>query len=93
MNTENKEHSAYQDEINLYDYWKVVVKRKKLIIGLFLISLLVAAIINLLAPKVYRGEAIFEIAAKEIITGKEKEKEIITAKEIVSIMGNLDGEN
>jgi len=77
MNTQNKEHPAYEDEINLYDYWKVVVKRKKLIIGLFLISVVVAAIISLLMPKIYRGEATFKI----------------TAKGMVSIIGNLDKEN
>ena len=82
MNTQNKENLIYKDEINLYDYWKVVVKRKKLIIGLFLISVVVAAIISLLMPKIYRGEATFKITAKEIIT----------AKEMVSIIGNLDKE-
>ena len=88
MNTQNKEHSAYEDEINLYDYWKVVIKRKKLIIGLFLISVVLTAIISLLMPKIYRGEATFRITAKEIIT----EKEIITAKEMVRILGKLDRE-
>jgi hypothetical protein len=27
MNPEEKAQTAYEDEINLYDYWKVIVKR------------------------------------------------------------------
>lgn len=58
-----------EDEINLYDYWQVIVKRKRLIIGLFLISIITAAIVSL--PKIYRGKAILIVTAKEIITAKE----------------------
>ncbi len=98
MNTQNKEHSAYEDEINLMDYIQVIRKRKWLIILGTLICMIVAAIISLLMPKIYRGEATFN-TAKEIITvfgerGKEIiiVKEIITAKEMVSFIGKLDKE-
>lgn len=98
MNTQNKEHSAYEDEINLMDYIQVIRKRKWLIILGTLICMIVAAIISLLMPKIYRGEATFN-TAKEIITvfgerGKEIiiVKEIITAKEMVNFIGKLDKE-
>ena len=81
MNTQNKEHSAYEDEINLMDYFQVIRKRKWLIILGTLICMIVAAIISLLMPKIYRGEAIFKIA-----------RGIPTAKEMVSIIGKLDEE-
>ncbi|MCD6490101.1 MAG: hypothetical protein J7K20_05180 [Thermodesulfobacterium sp.] len=51
----------YEDEINLYELWKVIVKRKKLIIGLFVIAILASAIISLLMPKIYRGEVVFRL--------------------------------
>ncbi len=70
------------DEINLMDYIQVVIKRKWLIILGTLICIIVAAIIGLLMPKIYRGEATFKIITKEITT----------AKEMVSIIGKLDEE-
>ncbi len=70
------------DEINLMDYIQVIRKRKWLIILGTLICMIVAAIISLLMPKIYRGEATFKIIAKEITTGKE----------MVSFIGKLDKE-
>ncbi len=58
METQNKGTSTYDDEINLYDYWKVIVKRKRLIIGLFLVAVLASAVISLSMPKIYRGEVV-----------------------------------
>jgi capsular polysaccharide biosynthesis protein len=66
------------DEINLMDYFQVLRKRKWLIILGTLICIIVAAIISLRMPKIYRGEATFKIM-------------IMTAKEMVSIIGNVDG--
>jgi uncharacterized protein involved in exopolysaccharide biosynthesis len=70
------------DEINLMDYIQVIRKRKWLIILGTLVCMIVAAIISLLMPKIYRGEA-----TSKIIT-----KEITTAKEMVSVIGNIDKE-
>ncbi|MBA3070988.1 MAG: hypothetical protein FP829_02270, partial [Nitrospirae bacterium] len=73
METQNKGTAVYEDEINLYDYWKVIVKRKRLIIGLFVIAILASAVISLLMPKIYRGEVVLKLPA-------------ITSKELVSII-------
>ena len=70
-----------EDEINLYDYWKVIVKRKRLIIGLFVIAILASAIISFLMPKIYRGEVILKLPAKEL-----------TSKELFSVIGKIDAE-
>jgi len=67
------------DEINLMDYIQVLRKRKWLIILGTLVFVIAAAIISLLMPKIYRGEAIFRI-------------QTFTAKEMVSIIGKLDKE-
>ncbi|MCL4492439.1 MAG: hypothetical protein M1510_11195 [Nitrospirae bacterium] len=77
MDIQNKEHQTYGDEITFYDYWKVVVKRKKLIIGIFLISIISTAVINLVMPKIYRGEAVLGVNTS-----------IVTPKEIIDIIGN-----
>lgn len=70
-----------EDEPGLYDYWKVIVKRKRLIIGLFVIAILAAAVISLLMPKIYLGEVVLKLPAKEL-----------TAKELFSVIGKIDAE-
>jgi len=78
--SQHEKTGAYEDEINLYDYYKVVAKRKKLIIGLFIVSVILAAVVSyFIMPKIYRGEVIVRLPA-------------IGAKEFVSIMGRLDEE-
>lgn len=74
------EMNVREDEINLYDYWKVIVKRKTLIIGLFLAAVLASAIISLLiTPKIYRGEVVLKLPA-------------ITAKQLLGIIGSNNTE-
>lgn len=94
MDKDDNELKLRDDEINLYDLWRVIVKRKKLIIGLFLISTISAAIISLLMPKVYRGEAFLKTACQDIIktTGLSNDVSMqnITPEEIVTILGNFD---
>ena len=92
MSQQDKRGLPYEDEINLYDYWKVIVKRKGLIIGLFLVATIASGIISLLMPKIYRGEVVLKLPEKQsqssiTITAKE-----ITAKELVSIIGKIDKE-
>jgi len=79
METQNKGTATYNDEINLYDYWKVIVKRKRLIIGLFLVAVLASAIISFLTPKIYKGEVVLKLPA-------------LTAKELLGIIGKIDAE-
>jgi len=67
-------------EASLYDVWKVIAKRLKLIAGVVFVSVICATIINLLLPKVYRGEIVFGITSKGI-----------TSEEIVRLIGKLDG--
>ena len=85
-----------EDEINLYDYWKVIVKRKRLIIGLFIVAVLASAIISFLMPKIYRGEVILKLPAKELtskeLTSKELTSKELTSKELLSIIGKIDVE-
>ncbi len=72
----------YQNEINLYELWKVIVKRKRLIIGLILVAVILTAIISSLMPKIYRGESAVDVW----------QNEYISARELIEIMGNFDKE-
>jgi len=90
------EMNVREDEINLYDYWKVIVKRKSLIIGLFLVAVLASAIISFLTSKIYRGEVILKLPAKELtskeLTSKELTSKELTSKELFSVIGKIDAE-
>jgi capsular polysaccharide biosynthesis protein len=80
MEQQNRE---YDDEINLYDFWKVIAKRKILIVGLFIVIVGLTAIVNFRMPDIYRGEAGLLVILKS---------EEITAKEITDLIGNVDHE-
>lgn len=80
MEQQNRE---YNDEINLYDFWKVIVKRKMLIIGLFIVVVVSTAIGSFLMPDIYRGQACLLVIINS---------EIIKAKEITDFIGKIDRE-
>ena len=81
MEQQNREYND-NDEINLYDLWKVIAKRKKLIIGLFIVIVVSTAIGSFLMPDIYRGKAVLFIIPSEEIT----------AKEITDLIGKVDRE-
>jgi uncharacterized protein involved in exopolysaccharide biosynthesis len=60
MNQEQKIHSEY-DEINLMDYIKVILRRKWLILSVFVLAIIAAGIFSFVSPKIYRAETILEI--------------------------------
>jgi len=74
------------DEINLYDYWKVLVKRKKILIGIFLVPLVIVTIVSLSLPRYYRGESEISIPAPPV----PNISSVITAPNIVRLIGNID---
>jgi capsular polysaccharide biosynthesis protein len=87
MVNQHKTQTINEDEINLYDYYKVIVKRKRLIIGLFVIAILASAVISLLMPKIYRGEVVLKLPEKQ-----SQSSITITAKELLSVIGKIDAE-
>ncbi|MEI8173302.1 MAG: hypothetical protein WCH07_07450 [Deltaproteobacteria bacterium] len=80
----NKEEGQ-DDEINLYDYWKVLVKRKKILIGIFLVPLVIVTIVSLSLPRYYRGESEISIPALPA----PNISSVITAPNIVRLIGNI----
>ena len=86
MNTKLESEIIAEDEINLYDYWKVLVKRKKILIGIFLVPLAIASAISLSLPRYYRGESKISIPALPA----PNISSVITAPNIVRLIGNID---
>jgi capsular polysaccharide biosynthesis protein len=56
------------DEINLYNLWRVIAKRKAIILAIFLISILGATIYCFAAPSIYRLETSIKIYSPQGIT-------------------------
>ena len=71
------------NEINLSELWTVILKRKVLIIGLILIAVFLSATKSSLSPSIYRGYGSFNIVAGD---------KVFTSKDIVDLLGTLDGE-
>ncbi len=66
-----------EEEINIYDYWKVLVKRKKVFIGIFLIPIVIVIAVSLLQPRYYMGES-------AIINP------VLPPQTIISLLGDFD---
>ena len=86
MNRKPEHEIIPEVEINLYDYWKVLVKRKKAFIGIFLVPIVIVTIISLSLPRYYRGESEISIPALPASNSPS----VITASNIVSLIGNID---
>ncbi len=54
------------EEVSLLDYWRVIMRRKKLIIGLFTVAVILTMIMSLLLPKYYKSEAVIMAASPEM---------------------------
>lgn len=57
--------SCESDEVNLFNYWKVIFKRRRLLLGVFLAVSIGTLVVNLLMPKVYRGEYMVYMASHD----------------------------
>lgn len=58
MDGEREDVLIEEDEIDLYELWQHLKKRRKLIGGVFFVGLLASAIISLLMTPVYRSKAV-----------------------------------
>ena len=54
---EEEKRYIEEDEIDLYELWEVLVKRKRLIWGIFFVVVIIALVISFLLPKVYEVRA------------------------------------
>jgi hypothetical protein len=86
VNSKPEREIIPEEEINLYDYWKVFVKRKKVFIGIFLVPLVIVTIIGLSLPRYYRGESEISIPASPA----SNIPSVRTAPNIVRLIGNID---
>ncbi len=81
-----------EDEINLRDYIKVILKRKKIILTVFFVAVITTAIASFLMPKVYEVTSTIQIGRiDELLMEKEKVKEILSGQNLLEpIIKELD---
>jgi len=82
------------EEISLYELWQVVVKRKKIIVFFSLAMVVAVTVINLMLPKIYRGESNLSIVDGGTCLGNGDTitKRAESANEIIDVLGGIDGE-
>ncbi len=81
-----------EDEIDLRDYIDVLIKRKILVLSIFFIAVVTAAITSLLAPKVYEISSTIQLGSiNDLLIKREDAKEIILNKNsLLSIIKELN---
>ncbi len=62
----NTQQSPIEDEINLRDYINVILKRKKIILTVFFVSIITTAVFSLMMPKVYQATTLIMIVPSKI---------------------------
>ncbi len=86
MSDEPAKEIITTEEANIYDYWKVLVKRKTIFLCVLIIPLAIVTILALFTPQYYRGES-------EILLAKLPASDIpsvITAPNIINLVGEID---
>ena len=82
-------HEAEYDQINLMDYVKALIKRKRLIFVVFLIFVIAAWIFSSYSPKVYKIDTALELG--EVETGTiEETKQVI--EEPAQVVGKIESD-
>jgi capsular polysaccharide biosynthesis protein len=74
------------DEIKLKDLGEILKKRIKYIFFFILLVVVMTTIIAVSLPKIYRGDAVYKIPQFEIVSSN------ITAKELIDLIGRIDGD-
>ena len=88
---ENQQYTQ-EDEIDLREYINVIIKRKKLILAVFLVSVVTAAIVSLRMPKIYEITSAIQLGSiNELLIKNEDAKAIMLNQNyLLTIINNLN---
>lgn len=87
---ENPQYNQ-EDELDLREYINVIIKRKKLILGVFIFSVIVSVIMGLLLPKTYKITSLLQLGnVRGLLINKVEAKEIILNRDnLLSVVKEL----
>jgi uncharacterized protein involved in exopolysaccharide biosynthesis len=88
---ENQQY-VQEDEIDIREYINVIIKRKKLILAIFLVSVATAAIVSLRMPKIYEITSTVQLGSvNELLIKNEEAKSIMLNQNLLlSIINDLN---
>jgi capsular polysaccharide biosynthesis protein len=82
-------NDKFEEEVNLMDYVKVLLKRKWLIMACFLVFLLVAGFMIFITPKVYKIETVLEVGRIQM-RAEESSEQLIESP--IQLLGKIEGD-
>ncbi len=87
---ENQQY-IQEDEIDIREYINVIIKRKKLILAIFLVSVVTAAVVSLMKPKIYEITSILQLGnVNELLIKNEEAKSIMLNQNLLlSVINDL----
>lgn len=75
---EERQVEHLEDEIDLRDYIRVILKRKKVILAVFFVAVITATIVSFLMPKIYETTSVIQIGSIDgLLINKQEAKEIL----------------
>jgi len=73
-----------EDEINLVDYIKVILKKKKLILSIFFVAVITTTIISFRLPKIYESTSTIKIGnIGELLINKAEAREMLVSQNLL----------
>ncbi len=86
------QQNIQEDEIDIREYINVIIKRKKLILAIFLVSVVTAAIVSLRMPKVYEITSTVQLGSvNELLIKNEEAKAIMLNQNLLlSVINDLN---
>lgn len=83
---------AQEDEIDIREYINVIIKRKKLILAIFLVSVFTAAIASLMMPKIYEVTSTVQLGSvnEPLIKSEEAKAIMLNQNLLLTIINELN---
>ena len=83
------EEKNIEEEINLRDYINIIIKRKKIILILFIASIVITALLSFLQPKVFQASVSIMITPSWIQTNISPTQIYLDSEKLAATAGNI----
>jgi capsular polysaccharide biosynthesis protein len=86
------QQNIQEDEVDLKEYLKIIIKRKKLILGVFLVSIFIAVVVSLCMPKIYEITSTIQLGSvnEPLIKNEDAKAIILNQNSLLSVINQLD---
>ncbi len=80
------------EEINLIDYVKVIIKRKKIIAIIFFLAVIIAGVLSFVLPKVYKIDTTLSVGKIENPEAKTEEERVVLVEDPLQVKQKIDND-